>query len=91
MNREDVADWLDSLDCKQVPIDGFNVTGRSVKYVNPKNGRYVYIDLPIDKTPVPDYAIAHICEQLLITSPDCAVEQKPLVDHFKKRFSPKGK
>lgn len=91
MTREDLVDWLKANGCDQVPIDGLNITGRAIKIVHKKTNKHTYIDTPIDDRELPEYVIAHICDQLQINSPDCVAEQKPLVDGIKARFSPKGK
>lgn len=83
MTRADLVDWLKAQGCEQQPFDGVNHTGRSIKFYHPKTRRYAYIDLPIDDREVPDYTVAHICDNLFIDIPDCVADQKDVVDGIK--------
>ena len=89
MTREDLIDWLKSEGCQQAPLHGINVTANAIKIYNPKTGRSTYIETPIDDRQIPDFAVAHICEQLLVKSPDCATDQIHLVKKLKDRFTNK--
>jgi hypothetical protein len=89
MTREDLVAWLEVNDCFPDPIEGVNVTGWSVRFINKKSNRYTYVKTPIDETVIPDYMICHICDQLLIPHPDCVADQAPLMKHLKERFGKK--
>lgn len=91
MTRADLVDWLIANGCEHMPLEGVNHSGRVIKFRNPKTNRHTYIDTPIDDKELPDFLIAQTCEQLLISSPDCAEQHKPLVKEIRERFSPKGK
>ncbi|HRO43929.1 MAG TPA: hypothetical protein PL009_13920 [Flavipsychrobacter sp.] len=86
MTREDLVEWLKAYECKQEPIEGINVTARQIKFVNEKNGRYAYIDLPIDDRQVPDYIVMHICGLLGIEYPDCVKHEEPRFNHLKDKY-----
>jgi hypothetical protein len=86
MKREDLVEWLEVNGCHPEPIEGLNITGWSVKFVNPKTNRYAYVKTPIDDTDVTDYIVCHTCDQLMIHYPDCVAEQAPIVNHLKERF-----
>lgn len=87
MTREDPVDWLKANDCEQVPLEGINISGRAIKFINRKTKKHTYIDTPIDDRQIPEYIVAHVCEQLLIHSPDCVAEQKPIVKKIRERFT----
>lgn len=89
MTRQDLVDWLEVNGCQPEPIDGINVTGWSVRFINPESNRYAYVKTPIDETDVPDYLVCHLCDQLLIKYPDCVAEQAPILNELKERFPPK--
>jgi len=89
VTRADLVDWLKEQGCEQIPFEGLNISGRSIKFFNPKTGRHTYVDTPVDEREIPDFAIAHICDQLLIKSPDSVAEQQPFVKQLKKRFTGK--
>ena len=74
MTREDFRDWLHVWNCDPQPIEGVNVTGWSIRFVNRTNGRYAYLKTPLDDTEMPDNVVRQICDQLLVPYPDCVIE-----------------
>lgn len=89
MTREELVLWLNAYDCTQEPIEGVNVTGRQIKYVNPKNNRYAYIDLPIDDREVPAYLVIHVCMKLGIEFPDCVKHEESRFNNINDKYGKK--
>jgi hypothetical protein len=86
MTRETFVDWLKVHGCKQEAIEGVNVTARQIKFVNPTNNRYVYVDLPIDDREVADYQVMHASSTLAIPYPDCVQHEEKRFNHFKDKY-----
>lgn len=86
MTREEFVEWLQAYGCTPEPIEGINVTGWSVKYHNPKTGRYQYVHTPIDDTEMPDYVICHACQNLGIPTPDCVSHEEKRYNDIKQKF-----
>lgn len=90
MTRVELVDWLKANGCEQVLIEGVNHTGRAIKFYHPVTKKHSYIDLPFDDRQVPDYIVAHTCDQLLIESPDCVSHQKGIVNEIKNHLGKSG-
>lgn len=86
MTRVEFIEWIEAHDCKQLPFDGVNHTGRQIKYVNERYNTYMYMDLPIDDRKTPDYLIIHACNKLHIPHPDCVDHEKPRLDEIENKF-----
>lgn len=91
MTRADFVDWLIAHGCDKVPIEGINVTGRQIKFVNRRFNRYAYVDLPIDNREVQDYQIIHICDNLGVAYPDFVKHEENRYNAIKERFNKKDK
>lgn len=70
MTNEDLKDWVECQGCIFEPIDGINVTGWSLKVINPKNRKFTYLSGPFDGKRVPAWVVRDACRELGIETPD---------------------
>lgn len=71
MTREDFVDWMIAYNCEPSLVEGINVRGNAVRFINKSNNRYTYISTPINDFEMPDNLVRRACDNLLIPYPDC--------------------
>lgn len=56
MTRRQFFNYLRDCGCELAPMRN-STSGRAVKIINPANGRWTYLDTPVDLTELPPRAI----------------------------------
>ncbi len=70
MTRAELVKYLQSQNCTSQPIEGINISGWQIKFVNKKNENlYAYIDMPVNGKEVPSFAVERTCLMLQIPLP----------------------
>lgn len=87
MTRSDFRDWLLNHGCELEPLKE-SLTGNSIKVVNPKTNRYIFLDLPINERPVKLYYVCTSCIKLGIPVPDKCKHMEELEDIIRKTHYP---
>ena len=87
MTKADLRDWFMAHGCTIEPLKDY-FQGNSVKVLNPKNQRHVYMDMPIDERPVKSYSVCKECMILGIPIPDICKDTEELAKHIKNKHYP---
>lgn len=54
MTRQELVDHLQINNCQAKPIEGINISGWQIKFINKKYPNfYAYVDMPINNKDVP--------------------------------------
>ncbi|HLG34612.1 MAG TPA: hypothetical protein VI757_06985, partial [Bacteroidia bacterium] len=64
-------------------VEAVNSNRPIARIINNGNNNYAFLELPLDDTPMRDYAVCQICFTLAIEIPDACKHYQALAEHIK--------
>ena len=70
MTSKQFFDYAQKNGCEVTPIEGINITGMQIRFINKKNRNlYTHLSLPLNDKDLPSFAIERMCINLGIPLP----------------------